>query len=322
MLQFGAIEAPAGNTLYEGQIPGFGYAPNPDAVPIGPFSIWDAHCRTPQAWDAAEATGIGQIPLLTKHYYYNAAIDDIDLDLYAQKIWRPGNRPDCTAHLNGVPPWYDGPIWLDYELWDEFRHPDDYTIEEIIRRYLQYVTLIEATREMRPNSAIIMHNMLRKNADSDPLIYALEQSLHMMVDGTSPSMWVQCPGIFPNGNTPYPPNCMTFGRSWEVYERLLKLALETKAETGLGVYPAIWYRFKLVNEPVPEWLMRIHLDRILTFEWAGQRVDGYCILGGAVPTFDAMVDHMYVAADVANQVASSLPRWGSAPSPVDFGMEE
>ncbi len=295
-------------------------APNPYPVPIGPFTIYDSHCRTPEAWNVAEQWGIGATPLMTKHRYYDEYADDINLETYAQKIWTPGQRPECTAYLNGVPPWFGGPIWLDYELWDEFRHPDDYTLEQIVRRYLQYVTLIEATRAMRPGNPIILHNMLRKRPEQDPLIAALEYSLHLLVEATSPSMWVQCPVELDHGHGPQqdagndlPDNCLTFEESWEIYERLLKRALEVKAETGLEVYPAIWFRFKRVNEPVPEWLMRVHLARILTFEWAGQRVDGYCILGGSNPTDEPRIDHMVIAAEVATEVANDL---GFAPPPV------
>jgi hypothetical protein len=167
--------------------------------------------------------------------------------------------------------------------------------------------------------------MLRASPESDPFIAALEFAIHSLVDGTTPSLWVQCPdkafGFNQAPDTkqqppaPLPPACMTFEESWEIYEQLLRLALEVKAETGLKVYPAIWYRYKLVDQPVPEWLMRVHLERILTLEWAGQRVDGYSILGGAVPTTDPMVDHMAVAADVAMQIAA--PAWGWSDPAVD-----
>jgi hypothetical protein len=290
---------------------------DPYAVPLGPFTVYDAHCRTPGAWTVALERGIGQTPLMTKHRYYDAVTDDIDLAKYAEKIWTPGARPECTASLDGVPPWFTGPVWLDYEKWDEFRHPEDYTVEQIVRRFLQYVTLINATRQMRPGCTILLHNMLRAAPENDPFIASLELALHTLVDGTTPSLWVQCPAtdFGSNGSpdteqqppAPLPADCMSFEESWEIDEQLLERALEVKAATGLGVYPAIWYRYKMVDEPVPAWLMRAHLERILAFEWAGERVDGCSILGGSVPTIEAMIDHMAIAADVAAQVARPSP---------------
>ncbi len=290
----------------------FVFKPNAYAVPIGPFTIYDSHCRSAKAWSVAEHWGIGQAALLTQHRFYDPATDDIDLDLYVEQIWTPGARPECSMHLDGVPPGFTGPIWLDYEQWDEFRNPDNYTDQAIISRFFQYYQLIEATRILRPDSPIILHNMLRTAAHGHPLVYALEAMLHLRVHATSPALWVQCPSVVGDGIPSVdlvetPDNCMSFEDSWNVYTQLLRLALEVKAETGLKVYPAVWYRYKLLGDPVPAWLMRIHLARILNFRWAEQHVDGVVILGGGGPTDDAMIDHMVLTADITTQVVADMP---------------
>src|SRR5262245_1191703 len=93
-----AAAPPKKPTLNSGGL-GFGFNTpyNPYGHAIGPFNIFDAHCRTPEAWAVALQWGIGQTPLMTKARYYNANTDDIDLAMYAQKIWTPGARPECTA---------------------------------------------------------------------------------------------------------------------------------------------------------------------------------------------------------------------------------
>ncbi len=261
------------------------------------FEVYEMLCRTAALHDEAERQGVGLVPLITEWRFFDHESGRLDLERYEQNIWTPG-RPEqwleCVDYTFGIPEGWTGWVDLDFEQWDPIRYPEEHSPNKVRRRLREYKDLINATRLLRPEAQICLHNMVRGSSDKTDTM-AMELEIAILCDATSPSMYIK-EGYFQ--------------RDWDVHRKVLQRCLEVKGQIGIRVYPVIWNRYR--TEPfdlMPLGMLRDHVERILRFEHAGQRVDGILMFGDKEAEHeDSNIDYLKTVARTARRVGRELSR--------------